>query len=48
MSEELLQILVVVADDVVVVVVVQECQGPLRLPEGGGIEVTTAFGMVAC
>jgi hypothetical protein len=47
MSEELLQILVVVADDVVVVVV-RECQGPLRLPEGGGIEVTTAFGMVAC
>lgn len=44
-SEELLQILVVVADDVVVV---RECQGPLRLPEGGGIEVTTAFGMVAC
>ena len=45
MSEELLQILDVVAD---VVVVVRECQGPLRLPEGGGIEVTTAFGMVAC
>lgn len=43
-SEELLQILDVVAD----VVVVRECQGPLRLPEGGGIEVTTAFGMVAC
>ena len=33
---------------VVVVVDVRECQGPLRLPEGGGIEVTTAFGMVAC
>lgn len=38
---------IVVDDDVVVVVVVRECQGPLRLPEEGGIEVTTAFGM-AC
>lgn len=45
MSEELLlqEVLVVV----VVVVDVRECQGPLRLPVGGGIEVTTAFGM-AC
>lgn len=42
MSEELLlqEVLVVVVD-------VRECQGPLRLPVGGGIEVTTAFGM-AC
>ena len=42
MSEELLlqEVLVVVVD-------VWECQGPLRLPVGGGIEVTTAFGM-AC
>lgn len=43
MSEELLlqEVLVVVVVDV------RECQGPLRLPVGGGIEVTTAFGM-AC
>ena len=51
MSEGLLQEVVlvgiVVDDDVVAVVVVRECQGPLRLPEEGGIEVTTAFGM-AC
>lgn len=44
MSEELLlqEVLVVVVVDVL-----RECQGPLRLPVGGGIEVTTAFGM-AC
>lgn len=43
MSEEVLlqEVLVVVVVDV------WECQGPLRLPVGGGIEVTTAFGM-AC
>lgn len=49
-SEGLLQEVVLVGivvdvDDVDVVV--RECQGPLRLPEEGGIEVTTAFGM-AC
>ena len=44
MSEEVLLREVLV---VVVVVDVWECQGPLRLPVGGGIEVTTAFGM-AC
>lgn len=52
-SEGLLQevvlvgIVVDVEDVDVAVVVVRECQGPLRLPEEGGIEVTTAFGM-AC
>ena len=48
MSEGLLQEVVLVGIDVDDdVVVVRECQGPLRLPEEGGIEVTTAFGM-AC
>ena len=46
-SEGLLQEVVLVGIDVDDVVVVRECQGPLRLPEEGGIEVTTAFGM-AC
>ena len=45
--QEVVLVGIVVDDDVVAVVVVRECQGPLRLPEEGGIEVTTAFGM-AC